>query len=403
MEVQIDTIRQFVPLYDPSNSYYKSRYQVYYGGRAGRKSWEIARALLTRAMTGRLRILCAREFQNSIADSVHKLLSDQIEMLGYSAYFNIQKTIITSNTGSSFIFKGLAAQNINSIKSMEGIDVVWIEEAQAVSEHSWSILIPTIRKKGSQIIVSFNPDLESDPTYQRFILGELPDCYVTKVNYTDNPDCPEEAKHEAEYLKRVDYESYAHIWLGELRKHSEAQIFRNWVVDRFEVDATFGYPLLGADWGFSVDPTTLVKSYIKDRILYVRSEAYKVGAEIDDTPKLFDTVTDSRLYTIRADNARPELISNIRSKGFKIQAADKWPGCVEDRIGFIKNFEKVIIHPDCSHTAEEFRLYSYKVHKLTGDVLPDVLPLNDHCIDAIGYALTPLIKPGPTRGAKFNF
>ena len=389
MELEISTIEQFTPLYED----YATRYLVFYGGRAGRKSWEIARALLIRAMNYPVRILCGREFQNSIADSVHKLLSDQIAMLGMEYFFDIQKTTILGRNGSSFIFKGLAAQNISSIKSMEGIDICWVEEGQTVSEHSWSILIPTIRKSGSQIIVSFNPDLETDPTYQRFVINPMPNSYVCKVNYTDNPDCPQEAKDEAEYLKLVDYDAYAHIWLGEVRKHSEAQIFNNkWRIESFLVDETFGNPYFGADWGFSNDPNTLVKSYIKDRTLFIHKEAYKVGVEIIDTPAFFDRIPEAKQYVIRADSARPEIISHMRMNGFNVQPADKWPGCVEDRISFMRSFEQIVVHPDCTHTAEELRLYSYKVDKRTGDVLPDIDPKHDHCIDAVGYSLTPLLK-----------
>jgi phage terminase large subunit len=313
-------------------------------------------------------------------------------MLGVSHYFEIQKTTIISRTGSEFIFKGLNGLTVDSIKSLEGADYCWVEEAHSVSEKSWSILIPTIRKPGSQIFVSFNPDLETDPAYQRFVITQPPRSYVCKVNYLDNPDCPQEAKDEAEYLKRVDYEAYAHVWLGQIRQHSDAVIFKDkYTIQSFDCD-DMGDPIHGADWGFSVDPTTLIRCYIKDRKLYIRSEAYSVNCEVDHTPELFDKLDGVRNYTIRADNSRPEMISFIRRAGFKIQAADKWPGCIVDRISFLRNFEQIIIHPDCKHTAEEFRLYSYKTDKRTGDILPDIIDKHNHCIDAIGYAITPLIR-----------
>jgi len=220
-----------------------------------------------------------------------------------------------------------------------------------------------------------------------------PKTYIRKVNYLDNPFCPQEAKDEAEYQRRVSYDDYAHIWLGDVRQHSDAQVFKHkYRIESFEVTPEHGAPLQGADWGFSTDPTTVVRGYIKDRTLYIRDEAYKVNCEVDDTPALFDRVQDSRNYLIRADNARPELISYMQRAGFKIQPAAKWPGCVEDRVSFMRNFEQIIIHPDCKHTAEEFRLYSYKTDKRTGDVLPQLEDKNNHCIDAIGYMLTPLIK-----------
>jgi len=310
---------------------------------------------------------------------VHRLLASQIEMLGLTLFFEIQKTTIIGRNGSEFIFKGLNGLTIDGIKSLEGADKCWVEEGHSVSEKSWSILIPTIRKTGSQIWVSFNPDLVTDPVYQRFIVNKPPNSFVCKVNYTDNPDCPETLIQEAEYLKRVNYDDYAHIWLGEVRQHSDAQVFKGkYRVESFDVDESFGYPLFGADWGFSVDPATLVKCYIKGRTLYICSEAYKVQCEIDDTPALFDHIDDARLYMIRADSARPEMVNYMQRAGFRIESVEKWPGCVEDRVSFIRNFEVVIIHPDCKHTAEEFRLYIYKVDKRTGDILPVLIDANNH-------------------------
>ena len=387
-----ETIREFLPLFDKTTDF---RYIVFYGGRAGRKSWEVAKSLIIRAINNpNLLILCTREIQNSIQDSVLRLLANQIERMGVSHYFEIQKTTIRCKTsGSEFIFKGLNGLTIDSIKSLEGADICWVEEAHSVSEHSWQVLIPTIRKPGSQIIITFNPDLVSDPVYRRFVLNTPPKTYVCKVNYLQNPDCPQEVTDEAEYLKRVDYESYAHIWLGEVREHSDAQIFKGkYRIESFEVDDTFGNPLFGSDWGFAQDPNTLVKVYVKGRKLYIRSEVYRIGCEIEDTPAMYDHMPDVRNYIVRADSARPELVKYMQGKGFKIVSVDKWSGSVEDGISFIRSFEEVIIHSDCPHTAEEFRLYSYKVDKRTGDILPEVVDMNNHCIDGVRYALQPLIR-----------
>lgn len=393
MRPEIHTIDKFDPIFDRSHPAATSRYFCFYGGRAGMKSWAVAQALIMRAVNERLLIVCTREIQNSISDSVLRLLSDTIERLGVTHLFTIQKNTIIGASGSEFIFKGLNGMTIDSIKSLEGADICWVEEAHSVSERSWSILIPTIRKPGSQIYITFNPDLVTDPVYQRFVLNTPPRTYLQKVNYLQNIFCPQEAKDEAEYQRRVSYDDYAHIWLGEVRQHSNAQVFKyKFRIESFEVTPDYGAPIQGADWGFSTDPTTLVRMYIKGRTLYIRNEAYKVGCEIDDTPALFDRVENSRAYVIRADNARPELISYMSRAGFKIKAAGKWPGCVEDRVSFMRNFEQIIIHPDCKHTAEEFRLYSYKTEKRTGDILPALEDKNNHCIDAIGYAITPLIK-----------
>lgn len=393
MELEIETIEQFTPIFEPEHPQYKARYKVFYGGRGGRKSWEVARACLLKALQSKTLVVCTREFQNSISDSVLRLLANQIELLGLSYFFEVQKTTIIGKNGSEFIFKGLNGLTVDSIKSLEGADICWVEEGHSVSDHSWRVLIPTIRKPNSEIYITFNPDLPTDPVYVRFIAQSPDNCYVSKVNYLDNPDCPAVLIEEANYLKRVDYEAYSHVWLGEVRYHTEAQVFKGkYRVETFEVDQSYNYPLNGADWGFSVDPTVSIRCYIKDRKLYIRNEAYKVGCEVDDTPALFEKIPESRQYNIRADSARPELVSYMKRAGFAIESVEKWPGCVEDRIDFMRNFEAIIVHPDCIHTAEEMRLYSYKTDKRTGDVLPVLLDKHNHCIDAIGYALTPLIK-----------
>lgn len=402
-KLKYKTIEQFLPLHDASHPMYGCRYQVYYGGRAGRKSWEVARSLLVRALREKKLVLCTREVQNTISDSVLRLLSQQIELMGMSYHWDVQKTTIIGKNGSQFIFRGLNGMTIDGIKSLEGADLCWVEEAHSVSDESWKILIPTIRKEGSQIFATFNPDLPTDPVMTRFIDNTPPSTYIAKTTYLDNPDCPQVLIDEADYLRSVDYEAYAHVWLGETRAHSEAQIFKGkYSVEGFEVDSTFGDPLFGVDWGFSVDPTVMTKSYIKDGYLYVRNEAYKIHCEIDDTGALFSTVPESRAYRSHADSARPELISHLRRQGWNITGVDKWPGCVKDRIDFMRNFRKIIVHPDCIHTAEELRLYSYKKDQRTGDILPEVIDKHNHCIDGIGYSLTPIIKNAQSNAGKLK-
>lgn len=190
-----------------------ARYKVLYGGRGGAKSWGIARALLLRAVEAQIRVLCARETQRSINDSVHKLLSNQIEELGLGDYFDIQKATILGYNGSEFIFAGLR-HNIHNLKSLEAVDIVWVEEAHSVSKTSWDVLIPTIRKDNSEIWVSFNPVLETDDTWRRFILTPPPGALVRKTTWRDNPWFPEVLRLEMEHLKATDPDAYNHVWEG---------------------------------------------------------------------------------------------------------------------------------------------------------------------------------------------
>jgi phage terminase large subunit len=203
------------------------RYKVLWGGRGSAKSWSIARALLIMAAQKTLRILCAREFQNSIQDSVHKLLVDQIEALGLGDRYEIQKTtIICRATGSEFIFSGLR-HNVDSLKSKEGIDIVWVEEAHMVSGFSWDKLIPTIRKDGSEIWISFNPELETDETYQRFVVNPPLESIVAKINWRDNFWFPDVLRQEKDDLKVRDIDAYLNVWEGNCRQTLEGAIYAN--------------------------------------------------------------------------------------------------------------------------------------------------------------------------------
>lgn len=369
-----------------------ARYKIYYGGRGGAKSHSFAEKLVRKSAKSPLRILCTREFQSSISDSVHRLISDKIVSMGFSDFFDVTQASITSTVGSQFLFKGLR-RSIQEIKSTEGIDICWVEEAQTISNNSWEILIPTIRKEGSEIWISFNPEEESDPTYQRFVLHTPPNSIIEKVGWEDNPHLPSTLEAERLYMLEVDPEAYEHVWGGHCRVMSDAVVFRN----RFEVsdfdEPTAGTRLYyGADWGFSQDPTTLIRSWIKDNDLYIDQEAYGIKTELDTLPELFDTVPGSRAWPIQADNSRPETISHVRRKGFNVTAAPKWPGSIEDGIAVLKGFRRIIIHSRCKRTAEEFRLYSYKTDRLTNDILPILVDKHNHCIDAIRYSLSGYIK-----------
>lgn len=209
---------KFQPLFKPN------RYKVYYGGRGAAKSWNIARALLILGAQKPLRILCTREVQKSIRDSVHKLLKDQIDQLGLSANYQVFNTEIKGANGTEFIFEGLK-HDPAKIKSYEGVDICWVEEAEKVTDDSWDILIPTIRKPGSEIWVSFNTGFKFDPTYQRFVINPPPDAIVCKVTWRDNPFLSNELLAEKDYLEKSSFEKYLHIWEGELRTLAEGAIF----------------------------------------------------------------------------------------------------------------------------------------------------------------------------------
>lgn len=384
------------------------RYKIIRGGRGSGKSYAAARALVLLAAARKLRILCARELQLSIAESCHELLSSQIRKMGLAHKFEILTQSIRGTNGSEFLFIGVGS-NPEKVMSMEGVDIAWCEQAERMSERSWEILVPTVREPGSEIWATFNPDEENDPTYRRFVTNTPPDCVSLDVNWRENPWFPPELERERAYLYSVDPESAECVWGGQPRTNQSAQILRGkYVVENFSVPEDsfirrqkgFDGPYYGCDFGFANDPTTLVRCWISGAQfgktqgkLYVEHEAWGIGVEIANTPALFDTVPDARRHLIYADCARPETISHIHNAGFRIEPCDKWKGSVEDGVSFLRSFEKIILHPRCTHAAEEARLYSFKRDRLTGTVMPDVADKHNHIWDAVRYALGPMIQP----------
>ena len=201
-----------------------ARYKVLYGGRGGAKTWGVARALLISGAHEKLRILCARELQNSIADSVHRVLADQVRTLGLDSFYEVQQASIKGCNGTEFLFEGLK-HNVTKIKSYEGADRCWVEEAQTVSSSSWEVLIPTIRKDKSEIWITFNPQLEEDETYQRFVVNPPPDAIVRKVNWSDNPWFPDVLRKEMDTLRERDPDAYLNIYEGHCRAALEGAIY----------------------------------------------------------------------------------------------------------------------------------------------------------------------------------
>lgn len=239
-ELNLNFSSKFQPLFQSM-----WRFIVFYGGRGSGKSFNIARALVLRAYTTPLRILCCREIQKSINDSVIQMLIDQIELLGLQSFFEIQKTQIIGKNGSRFTFAGLKT-NITSIKSMTGVDIVWVEEGENVSKESWDVLIPTIREDGSQIIVSFNPKNILDDTYQRFVVHPPERCASVLVNWQDNPYFPKELMEDMEQMKARDYELYLHVYEGQPIADSDLAIIKPvWIKAAIDAHKQLGFEPLG--------------------------------------------------------------------------------------------------------------------------------------------------------------
>jgi len=373
----------------------KCRYRGAYGGRGSGKSFNFAKMLAIRGYQSRIKILCARELQNSIKDSVHSEIVSAIESEPWLAsHYEWGESFIRCSNGSSFIFKGLR-HNAKEIKSTADIDICWVEEAEAVSEASWSVLVPTIRKAGSEIWLTWNPEDSESATQRRFIENPPPDSVIVSLNYCDNPWFPEELEAERLHDMKHRPDTYGHIWDGDCLEITEAQVFKGkFEVAEFEVDGACGVPYQGVDFGFARDPTTAVRCYIRGRDLLIRSECGKVGLELDDTAGFIsERIGGFDKHVSRADCARPESISYLKRHGMpRMTGVKKWAGSIEDGIGFMKSFERIIIHPDCTETLKEFKHYSYKVDKNSGDIQPVIVDAWNHYVDALRYALAPMIK-----------
>lgn len=225
---KLQLTEKLAPLFEPR------RYKVMHGGRGGGKSWAVAATLLVMAANEPLRVLCAREVQKSMRDSVHRLLKDAIVRLGMTDFYQVLDSEIRGANGSLFLFAGLQSHTVDSIKSFEGVDRVWIEEAHGVSKKSWDVLIPTIRKGGSEIWLTLNPDMDTDDTYTRFIASPSPDTWCVEVNWRDNPWFPDVLNAERLKSKRSgNDEDYGHIWEGKPRRVAAGAIYRH------EIDAIY--------------------------------------------------------------------------------------------------------------------------------------------------------------------
>ncbi|AZS78786.1 PBSX family phage terminase large subunit [Achromobacter spanius] len=378
--LEIATPRVYEPLLHPA------RYKGAHGGRGSGKSHFFAEALIEECIRSKTDAVCLREIQKSLQFSVKKLLETKIASMNAGDYFDVQDKVIKSRNGGIIIFQGMQDHTSDSIKSLEGFKIAWFEEAQSASQRSLDLLRPTLRAPGSELWFSWNPRFAIDPI-DVLLRGENPppNSVVVEANYSDNPWLPQELVDEMEYDKRRDPDKYAHIWLGKYQQNSEARVFKNWTVEEFERPAGTIFRL-GADWGFSVDPSVLIRCDIEGHRLYVDHEAYMVGCEIVNLPELFMQVPEAEKWPITADSARPETISHMKKNGFpQIRPAVKGAKSLEEGVEFLKSFD-IVVHPRCKHLIDELTLYSYKEDPLTGAILPILSDKDNHVIDALRYA-----------------
>lgn len=386
--------------------------RVFKGGRGSGKTRGLAlRSALRVYQLAELGVegvfLASREHLNSLDESSMEEIKAAIRSVDWlAAYFDIgEKYVRTRNRRISYAFAGLR-HNLDSIKSKARIVGNWTDEAENVSESAWRKLVNTLREEGDgwhvENWISYNPESPESATHKRFVAEPDDDCIVTTINWQDNPWFPDVLNKRRLADQKLRPETYDHVWNGEFLTLTDAQVFGGkFDVEEFEPKAGWDGPYQGLDFGFAQDPTAAVQCWIGDGRLWVRREAGGKKLELDATAERITAgIPGFAEHVARADSARPESISFLKRHGLpRLTAVEKWKGSVEDGVAFIKAFDRVVIHPDCEQTAREFRLYSYKVDRLSGDVLPDIVDAHNHYIDALRYAVGPMIRRPATASS----
>jgi len=378
-----------------------ARYRGCSGGRASGKAHFFAELLVERTLGDpELRVVCIREVQKSLKFSAKSLIAAKIRGYELEAHYEITSTEIRRRGGSGvIIFAGMQNHTADSLRSLDAFRVAWVEEAQRLSERSLQILLPTIREPGSEVWFSWNPVEHSAPVdaFFRSLEGDGRAIH-THSTYLDNPFCPSVAREEAERMRRLDPDAYAHIWLGEYQQRSDARVLGGrWRLDEFVPGAGWDGPYYGLDFGFSLDPTAATRSWVWEDRLWVEYEAGGVGLVIDDTEQVLRAMPGGSDHVWRADAASPDRIEELRRRGLRVRPAAKGPGSVEAGVEYLRNFSEIVIHERCVRTAEEARLWSYRTDRLTGDPLPQLADGHDHYWDSVRYAHAPMIHRARSR------
>lgn len=365
-----------------------ARHKALFGGRGSGKSWAVATYLVIIAARERRRIICARQFQNSIRDSSKELIERRIRDLGMSNQFTVTDRYIFHNTTKSqFIFIGLE-RNVESIRSLEGADSVWIEEARTISAKSMEVLLPTVRKKSSELIWTWNPEQPEDPVDAYFRAGTPPErSIVTRVDYNDNPFFTEtEMPQEMEILRRGNLPRFKHVWEGEYDVRYESKVFPTAKTGRIDVPPNTP-ARYGMDLGFGSDPSFVVKLYIVEaqRSIYICDEA-SGRVSMERLPSLVRGVVNADDDPVRCDSSQPGTIEYLQSRGLNIMPAKKGPGSVKSGINYLQGYQ-IYIDPGCAAMKEEARLYSWMTDRLTGKILSTPVDAYNHGWDACRYAV----------------
>lgn len=388
MEIPVE----YKPLFEPG-----WREAAIYGGRYSLKSHTVARYLLIRARMAKTRVACFREFQNSINESSYQLLADLIKHFKLTEFEITNNSIVNKLNGSDFLFKGLW-HNEQSIKSIEGIDIAWVEEAQTVSKESLEVLTPTIRKEGSQIIYTYNRLLEDDPVHQRLVLEGRPNTLILNINYEiaiKYKMMPDVIFQEIEDDKKNRPSLYEHKWLG-MPGSLDQKIYKNWnIIETVPHEARL--ERIGLDFGYSNDPTAIVaiykynNGYILDEVCFQKGMSNK---------EIADTLKNTERALVIADSAEPKSIDEIRAYGINILPTTKGQGSVTQGIQYVQS-QKISVTQRSSNIIKEYKSYMWRKDR-AGKTLNEAEDMFNHSMDALRYAFSSMKPSQDDIGVKLQ-
>lgn len=370
----------------------KYKYIFIKGGRKSGKSHEAANYVVNRSLQNPdLSIACIRQVQKAIKNSSKKIVEDKIRLFGVQSTYDIVQSEIRNKYGSGiFAFEGLQDHTADSIKSLENFKLAWVEEAHSIKTYSLKMLYPTIRGKGAQIVFTWNPD-QPDDAIEKFAESykDSPRALHIHVNYNQNPFLSDDDKESIEHDRIHNPLDFDWMYLGGYNTRSDVRIFHNWIVE--ECEPTFDdVCYYGLDFGFAKDPCALIRCWIRDRQIFVDYAEHGVGIEVDHMPAFLESVPDVKAHSVTADSARPEIISYLNRRGYRVKPSIKGADSVMTGIDFLRGFQ-IVVHPRCDLLQKELRLYSYQTDK-AGEILgkkPE--DKNNHCIDALRYAVECMI------------
>lgn len=392
MSSRVDLPAKAKALWEPPHA----RYRVLYGGRGSTKSWSAARSLILKGANKRIRVLCAREIQRTISESVHQLLRDQIGELGLAGFYTVTDNAIRGANGTEFYFTGLRSQDVHKLKSYEGVDICWVEEAQVVSKRSWDILLPTIRRPDSEIWITFNPELDSDETYKRFVLKPPDGSVVVKMNYSDNPWFPDVLEKERLDLKERDPEAYRNVWEGECRSAVEGAIYAKEVAALYEsgrVRPCPYDPLLPVhtvwDLGWNDSTTVILCQRASEiRVIGYIEDSHRTLAEYVAELKAFPYVWgqdwlphDGRAKDFKSGKSAEEMLKAMGRDCRIVENLD-----IESGIKALRMvFPRLYVDPSAERLLDCLKRYRRTINQTTNEPGPPLHDEYSHGADAARY------------------